>query len=296
MVILSTASPNMSTPTGSSSEKPSSPGPGVVSTGWLAAESTYGQPDEGWVKRLSGASGVSLLLHVVAITFIAFMLGVPQQLLQEETPPLKADLLVMLQKPGPGGGGGGSPAPAPPKPMEIPKVKAPDPIPVVVPPPPVTPPPPVPQLNAPIVTPNATVIQAPGVSSVSLTNFGGGGRGDGVGRGTGNGVGEGTGGGFGGGVYGPGSGATDPVVLFKADPKYTSEAMRAKIQGEVEVDAIIGPDGLVAQVLLSKSLDRTHGLDQEALKAARLWRFQPARFQGKPVAMRVTLILEFRLH
>ena len=94
----------------------------------------------------------------------------------------------------------------------------------------------------------------------------------------------------------PGSGVSDPVLLHKEDPKYTSEAMRAKIQGEVWLDVIVMPDGTIGDVRVAKSLDRTWGLDLEAMKAAKLWRFQPSRFQGKPVPVQVTLILEFRLH
>lgn len=269
----------------------------VVSSGWLAAETTFGAVDQSWSKRLFSASGASFALHLAVFAAIALLFAVRPADDPFESPPIKADLVVHLQTPGPGGGGGGNPAPAPPKPIEIPKVKAPDPIPVVAPPPP--PPvetPPVPQLNTPVMTNNAQVIQAPGQNAISLASLGGGGRGQGIGAGAGNGVGEGTGGGFGGGAYKPGSGVSDPVLIRKEDPKYTSEAMRAKIQGEVWLDVIVNADGTVGDVRVAKSLDRAWGLDQEAMKAAKLWRFRPSLFQGKPVAVQVTLILEFRLH
>ncbi|MEZ5318472.1 MAG: TonB family protein [Vicinamibacterales bacterium] len=272
-------------------------GQGVVASGWLAATTTFGPKDEHWLKRLTGASGASLALHglLLALVLFVFSLGPAQSVF--EPPPLKADLVVHLQTPGPGGGGGGSPAPAPPKAMEIPKPKAPEPIPVTPPPPvPVTPPPPIPVLNTPVVTADASVLQASGLNSVSLASYGGGGRGGGIGSGTGNGVGEGTGGGFGGGAYQPGSGVSNPTLLRKEDPKYTSEAMRAKIQGEVWLDVIVMPDGTVGDVRVARSLDRTFGLDQEAMKAAKLWRFKPGMFQGRAVPVQVTLILEFRLH
>ena len=42
-----------------------------------------------------------------------------------------------------------------------------------------------------------------------------------------------------------------------------------------------------------KSLDRVFGLDDEAVKAAKQWRFDPGRRFGEPVAVSVTLELAF---
>jgi TonB family protein len=47
---------------------------------------------------------------------------------------------------------------------------------------------------------------------------------------------------------------------------------------------------------VKKSLDTVNGLDDAAIAAARQWRFEPARLSGQPVAVEVTLILEFRQH
>jgi TonB family protein len=178
--------------------------------------------------------------------------------------------------------------------MEVPHHKAPDPIPEPV----VTPPPtPIPTLNAPIETNMASVIQATGASSVSLTSFGGGGSGGGIGSGRGNGVGPGTGGGFGGGAFRPGNGISSPSLLRQVEPKYTSDAMRAKIQGDVELEVVILPNGTVGDVRITKSLDDKFGLDQEAIKAAKQWLFKAGVDRsGQPQPVLVTLILSFRLH
>ena len=95
---------------------------------------------------------------------------------------------------------------------------------------------------------------------------------------------------------GPGQGATNPVVLHEEKPTYTQDAMRAKIQGVVEVEAVVLASGLVGEVRIHKSLDRVFGLDQEALAAARKWRFRPATYNGQPVPFKVIIQLEFRLH
>lgn len=100
--------------------------------------------------------------------------------------------------------------------------------------------------------------------------------------------------GFGEGAYRPQPGITNPIALKQVEPKYTSEAMRAKIQGEVELNVVIRADGTIGDVRVAKSLDRTFGLDEEAIKAAKQWLFRPGMLDGKSVPVLVTLILEFR--
>ena len=94
---------------------------------------------------------------------------------------------------------------------------------------------------------------------------------------------------------GEGSGAQPPTLLRGVEPRYTTEAMRAKVQGAVTLEALIAPDGTVSDIRVVKSLDRTHGLDEEALRTARQWRFRPAMFQGQPVAYLVLIVLSFNL-
>ena len=77
-------------------------------------------------------------------------------------------------------------------------------------------------------------------------------------------------------------------------PSYTAEAMRAKIQGVVMVEAVVMPDGGVGQVPCSL-VDPTFGLDQEAIKAVRKWRFAPGTRFGQPVPVLVEIELTFTL-
>jgi TonB family protein len=159
----------------------------------------------------------------------------------------------------------------------------------------------------------ASVLQASGSSVVSIATYGGGGRGRGLGEGTGAGVGPGSGGGIGGGSGGgigrgagrgfgtgavrPGGGISTPVLLRLVPPKYTGEAMRAKIQGTVELEAVVLPNGSIGDIRLVRSLDRIYGLDDQAIKAARAWLFAPGcDTTGRPRPVIVTLILEFRIH
>ena len=70
--------------------------------------------------------------------------------------------------------------------------------------------------------------------------------------------------------------------------------MRAKIQGQVRLQVVILESGRVGDVKIIKSLDPT-GLDQEAIKAARRWLFQPATKDGRPVPVYAELELDFRI-
>ena len=87
-----------------------------------------------------------------------------------------------------------------------------------------------------------------------------------------------------------------PEALRTVQPKYTSDAMRAKIQGKVEIQAVVLPNGTVDRARVVTSLDTQFGLDDEALKAIKQWTFLPGKLEGVPVTVGITLFLEFRLH
>ena len=121
------------------------------------------------------------------------------------------------------------------------------------------------------------------------------GTGTGIGPGRGSGLGDGEGGGTGGGVYRPGNGVISPRLLHEVKPGYTGEAMRAKIQGVVVMEAVVMPDGSIGNVHITRSLDPTFGLDQEAIKTVSKWRFAPGTRFGQPVPVLVEIEMTFTL-
>jgi protein TonB len=84
--------------------------------------------------------------------------------------------------------------------------------------------------------------------------------------------------------------------LRQVRPGYTAEAMRARLGGVVRLECLVLPDGSVGRVRVAQSLDTTFGLDQEATKAVRQWRFAPGTRFGQPVPVLVFIDLEFVLH
>ena len=268
---------------------PASRNPPVVSAGWLGANSTFTRVDR---RRRGPAFAASLMLHGLGLfAVLAFMAWVPKSALLQVVPPEKVDL-VFVQAAGPGGGGGGgNKMPDPPRKLEMKKAELPKPM-VVEPVKAEIPPP---TLVAPIQTSGA-VLQMPGaITGLAAAPSLGTGVGTGAGPGKGPGIGPGSGGGFGDGAMREGSGAVPPGLLQPVDPKYTTDAMRAKVQGEVTLEVMVGADGTVKDVRVIKSLDRVYGLDQEALKTARQWRFKPATYQGKPVPFLVIIVMTFSL-
>ena len=93
-----------------------------------------------------------------------------------------------------------------------------------------------------------------------------------------------------------GVGVSRPTLLQKVNAKYTSQALQAKIQGEVELEVVVMPSGAVGAVRVTKSLDPTFGLDTQAVNAARGWRFLPGMKDGHVVPVILKLVIEFRLH
>jgi TonB family protein len=96
-------------------------------------------------------------------------------------------------------------------------------------------------------------------------------------------------------VYTPGNGVSVPVVVSKVNPDYTADAKRAHIEGIVLLESVVLQDGTVGDVAVIRSLDSTFGLDQQAVSAMKLWRFKPGMKDGKPVAVRVQIEINFAL-
>jgi protein TonB len=260
--------------------------------------------------------GLSLLASLAFDVLLATLLILASRYAPESTGTFLPELLntdiVWLAEPGPGGGGGGggNQMKEPPRQAELPgkdKLTVPVEKPPALEPPkePKDEPDPVEQLILPAKTLASAETSTAGIIDTGPptpsqgAGRGGGagaGTGTGIGPGTGSGLGPGSGGGTGGGVYQPGNGVTPPVPTFVPKPQYTADAMRARIQGTVWVECIVQTNGQCSDTHVVRSLDQTFGLDQEAIKAARLFRFRPGMRLGEPVAVLVTIELSFTLH
>ncbi|HEY2433012.1 MAG TPA: TonB family protein [Vicinamibacterales bacterium] len=259
---------------------------------FLVGELPHGQVKTSWWE----GTGVSIVAHVLLLGLFIYTATHARQIVQTVTDvPTKLDFIFLPQK-GPGGGGGGRPKDfEPPRKAEIVASK-----PVEVKPIPKPANVPMPDITVPLQTANAVQTLPGSISGLEVptgTGSGSNGRGSGIGNGTGSGVGEGSGGGIGGGVYQIGNGVTSPVLMREVKPNYTGDAMRAKLQGVVEMECVVLPDGTVdpKSIKITRSLDSTFGLDQQAVIAVKQWRFRPGMFKGQPVPVIVNVELTFTL-
>lgn len=85
-----------------------------------------------------------------------------------------------------------------------------------------------------------------------------------------------------------------PVAVFHPDANYPEAVRRARMEGVVAVEAVIGEDGLVRDARVIRPVLPL--LDDEALKTVRTWRFKPATFNGRPVSVYLDVQVTFRLH
>jgi len=87
-----------------------------------------------------------------------------------------------------------------------------------------------------------------------------------------------------------------PAVLKRVPAKYTAAEMKTRLEGFALVDAVVNASGEVMRTRIRQSLDDKNGLDAAALAAAQQFTFKPAVLAGKPVAVVVTLQIDFRMH
>jgi len=121
----------------------------------------------------------------------------------------------------------------------------------------------------------------------------GSGSGGGLGSGKGAGFGPGEGGGVGGGVFRVGGGVSQPAVIYKVDPEYSEEARKAKYSGTVMLSVIVDAEGKARDIHVARSLGM--GLDEKAIEAVSKWKFRPGMKDGRPVNVRATIEVNFRL-
>ena len=97
-------------------------------------------------------------------------------------------------------------------------------------------------------------------------------------------------------VYSPDDpGVSLPTVVKQVKPQYTQEAMEQRIEGTTHLECVVRDNGAVADIRVLESLDATYGLDEQAVRSLRQWEFRPGTLGGKPVAVRVHVVMSFTL-
>jgi TonB family protein len=88
-------------------------------------------------------------------------------------------------------------------------------------------------------------------------------------------------------------GVSPPSVLSRVNPEYSDEARAARYQGTVVLEIIVRKDGTVDVVRVVRTLGL--GLDEQAIKAVKQWRFKPGMRDGQPVDVTLNIEVSFNL-
>lgn len=83
-----------------------------------------------------------------------------------------------------------------------------------------------------------------------------------------------------------------PAKVHDVAPSYPAIAQAARVQGVVIIQATIGIDGRVVDATVLRSVPL---LDVAALEAVRQWRYTPSTLNGQPVAVVMTVTVNFTL-
>jgi TonB family protein len=81
-----------------------------------------------------------------------------------------------------------------------------------------------------------------------------------------------------------------PRKIQDAQPVTSELARQANVQGTVVLEIVIGPDGMVSDARILRSIPL---LDQAAIDAVRKWRYTPTLLNGMPVAVIMTATVSF---
>lgn len=124
-------------------------------------------------------------------------------------------------------------------------------------------------------------------AGIGVGNNGGDGPGDGPGYGPGR------DGGIGGNVYQPGGDVSAPTLVFAPEAEFSDEARRNKYEGICVVGVIVDAQGNPRNLRVLRHLGM--GLDEKALDAVARYKFKPAKKNGKAVAVRIEVYVNFRM-
>jgi TonB family protein len=90
------------------------------------------------------------------------------------------------------------------------------------------------------------------------------------------------------------SGVSVPTCLYCPQPGYSDVARAAKYQGSVTLSIVVTAEGEVTSIYVMKAAP--FGLTTEAIEAAKHWRLEPGKKDGKPASVRVETESTFHLY
>lgn len=84
---------------------------------------------------------------------------------------------------------------------------------------------------------------------------------------------------------------TPPRLIHLVNPEYSPGSRGVRLRGSVLVEVVVTSHGAPRDPHVIRGLDKD--VDADVLQAVRQWLFDPARKQRKPVAVKITVEIEF---
>ncbi|HEX5235011.1 MAG TPA: energy transducer TonB [Silvibacterium sp.] len=107
------------------------------------------------------------------------------------------------------------------------------------------------------------------------------------------------------GVYHAGKGVTPPQITYSVDPEFADKARRKKLGGTCIIAMVVDGTGTpqdvhivtsIASSVAPKLRSAAKGMDENAVKAAKQYRFKPGTYQGKPVPVEIQIEINYRIY
>src|SRR5215472_6019222 len=95
-------------------------------------------------------------------------------------------------------------------------------------------------------------------------------------------------------VFHVGAGVAAPRVIFSPAPEFSEIARYEQFQGVLVTSVVVGTDGRLHNIRVLRPLGL--GLDDSALSTLQTWRFDPAKRDGKPVAVEMNIEVDSHLY
>jgi len=87
-----------------------------------------------------------------------------------------------------------------------------------------------------------------------------------------------------------------PRLISKcAEPLYPAMAVRVGMEGVVMLRALITEEGDVTSIELMRAPRPDFGFSESAIAALSCWKYEPGSYQGRAVAVSMTVIVEFEI-
>ncbi|MXW63898.1 MAG: energy transducer TonB, partial [Bacteroidetes bacterium SB0668_bin_1] len=83
------------------------------------------------------------------------------------------------------------------------------------------------------------------------------------------------------------------IAAIQAEVKYPEIARKAGVEGRVFLQFVVNEQGNVQDVVVSRGIGA--GCDEEAIRAVEQAKFTPGKQRGKPVKVRMSLPITFKL-